>query len=85
MDVEIYTINTNVCTGAQWYVEYRQCLYKRLQLYSVPIQSRSLLTEHRFWKDLFQVAIERGLVVYEQDWLDVQYEMQSPVFHRCHG
>ncbi|KAG7342483.1 hypothetical protein IV203_007576 [Nitzschia inconspicua] len=40
----------------------------------------SLPTECRFWKDLLQRAIDWGLVVYEQDWLNVQFEYQSQAF-----
>jgi hypothetical protein len=48
----------------------------------VPSQSNpvSLPTEFRFWKDLLQNATEWGLVVYEQDWLNVQFERQSQAF-----
>jgi hypothetical protein len=40
----------------------------------------SLPTEYRFWKDLLQKSVDWGLVVYEQDWLNVQYERQSQAF-----
>jgi hypothetical protein len=48
----------------------------------IPSESNpvSLPTEYRFWKDLLQKAIEWGLVVYEQDWLNVQFERQSQAF-----
>jgi hypothetical protein len=40
----------------------------------------SLPTEYRFWRDLFQNATDWGLVVYEQDWLNIQFERQSQAF-----
>jgi hypothetical protein len=40
----------------------------------------SLPTEYRFWYDLFRTSLEWGLVVYEQDWLNLQFEEQSQAF-----
>lgn len=40
----------------------------------------SLPTEYRFWKDLLHKSSHWGLVVYEQDWLNIQFEGQSQAF-----